>query len=93
MSKFSVDPESLRTTAARLEGVRDSAGAFMETCPANVGHADVARSVSTLAVDTADSWKSAVADLAHLVERLRQSADLYERTDRDVVVPGGAVPK
>ncbi|WP_144783311.1 hypothetical protein [Microbacterium sp. BH-3-3-3] len=93
MSRFSVDPEALRTAAARLDHVREAAGSFVGTCPADVGHADVAQSISRLAVDTADSWRTAVEDLEHLVDRLKQSADLYERTDQDLVVPGGAVER
>lgn len=91
MPKFSVDPEALRATAARVDSVRDVAGVFVETCPADVGHADLARSISRLAADSAASWRSAVEDLGHLVERLRQSADLYERTDQDLIVPGSVL--
>ncbi|MFJ4159357.1 hypothetical protein [Microbacterium testaceum] len=90
VSRFSVDPEALRATAAQLDRVRDSAGAFVETCPAELGHADLAQATSRLAIDMADSWKDATEDLTNLSERLRQSADLYERTDQDLVVPGEA---
>ncbi|MDZ5144924.1 MULTISPECIES: hypothetical protein [Microbacterium] len=93
MPRFSVDPEALRTSAARLEDLRDAAGSFTETCPADIGHAAAENAISRLAVDTADAWRSAVEDLGHLVERLRQSADLYERTDQDLVVPGGTVER
>lgn len=93
MPRFSVDPEALRSTAAHIEGVRDSAGSFVETCPADIGHAAAAKAISLLAVDTAEAWRSAIEDLGHLVERLRQSADLYESTDQDLVVPGGKVER
>jgi hypothetical protein len=39
----------------------------------------------------AGSWRDATEDLTNLSERLRQSADLYERTDQDLVVSGEAV--
>ena len=91
VSRFSVDPEALRTTAAQLDRVRDSAGAFVETCPAELGHADLAQATSRLAIDMAGSWRDATEDLTNLAERLRQSADLYERTDQDLVVPGELV--
>jgi len=87
VSRFSVDPEALRATAAHLDRVRDSAGTLLETCPADPGHADLAHAISRLAVDAADSWRNALDDLGALAERLRQSADLYERTDQDLVVP------
>lgn len=87
MSRFSVDPEALRATAAHLDRVRDSAGTLLETCPADTGHAGLAQAISRLAVDAAESWRNALDDLGSLAERLRQSADLYERTDQDLVVP------
>lgn len=91
MPKFAVDPDALRATAAEVDDVRHTAGAFDETCPADVGHAGLAKAISLLAADNARSWNDASDDLGRLAERLRQSAELYERTDRDLVTPEGHV--
>lgn len=84
MSTFSVRPDDLRETAARLQRVSDEAGGFVDACATDVGHPDLAGSLSLFVAQSSQDWQSASATVMQLAEHLRQSADLYETVDHEL---------
>jgi hypothetical protein len=86
MVKFAVDPESLRAAADVVDGIRGDAGNFTETCPADPGHAALATAISQVAGKVTTSWSEHTKGLEEIASRLRSSADLYERADRDSAI-------
>ena len=83
---FSVDPERLRASATAVDGVRADAGVLAETCAADAGHAGVGSALSGFAGRAGAVWAGHVQALADTVERLRATADLYERADQESAI-------
>ncbi|MFG6502500.1 hypothetical protein [Microbacterium sp. P05] len=85
MVAYSVDAETLRSTADKMQGVRDGATKADDPEGGDWGNAALAQATSALTAKMNETWAARTEELDEIVSRLRSTADLYERADRESV--------
>jgi hypothetical protein len=69
--------------AEAVRAVRGDAGTFTETCTADAGHDELGGVISQLLSRVASGWSEQTAELNEVADRLKTTADLYQRADED----------
>lgn len=87
MVAYTVEPEALRATAGQVQSASDRATAPLWPADGDLGHAGLADAANALTAKSSSSWAARSEELDAIAQRLRSSAEIYERADIESV-PG-----